>query len=78
VSGVDPPSETRAGSWAHTDSLSLIAADRSVVTDLAPDAIYRCRECGERFVDDQLAFERHAAREHDRVRDVLPTILDGI
>lgn len=48
------------------------------MTDVTPDTVYVCDECGRRFVDDQLAFERHAAAEHGRVRDVLPTILDEI
>ena len=40
-----------------------------------PDAMYTC-DCGARFVDDQLAYERHLFVKHGRLRDVLPTIVD--
>lgn len=39
-----------------------------------PDACYRCRACGVVFVDDQIGYEQHLAREHGRLRDTLPSV----
>lgn len=40
-----------------------------------PDDVYRC--CDRLFFD-QLEYERHLAREHDRLRDTLPSIRDEL
>lgn len=42
------------------------------------DAVYTCDVCGERFVDDQIGYERHLAAEHERLRDVLPSVLSSL
>jgi len=41
-----------------------------------PDTVYTC-DCGARFVDNQLAYERHLFVEHGRLRDVLPAITES-
>ncbi|WP_175417076.1 hypothetical protein [Natrinema pallidum] len=38
-----------------------------------PDACYRC-PCGRVFVDAQIEYERHLARDHGRLRDTLPAV----
>jgi len=55
------------------------AAARTTVmpgSDLRADEWYRCPDCPVAFAD-QIRFERHLFDEHDRLRDVLPSILDG-
>lgn len=41
------------------------------------DAVYTCN-CGERFIDDQLAYERHLAEKHNCLRDTLPSITTSL
>jgi len=46
------------------------------VSDLHADEWYRCPDCPAAF-DGQIRFERHLFNQHDRLRDVLPSIIDG-
>lgn len=45
------------------------------MTDVPPDAVYRCDGCGRVFPDDQIAYERRLAADHDRLCDTLPVLL---
>jgi len=44
------------------------------VSDLHADEWYRCPDCPATF-SDQIRFERHLFDQHDRLRDVLPSII---
>jgi len=46
------------------------------VSDPRADEWYRCPDCAVAFAD-QIRFERHLFDEHDRLRDVLPSIIGG-
>lgn len=45
-----------------------------MLTRARPDECYRCEPCELVFIDDQIAYEQHLAREHGYLQDTLPSI----